>query len=351
MTQRIHHFINGKSVPPASGTYLDNVEPATGSVYSCVADGSAEDVDRAVEAARRAFPQWSTTPADVRSRIILRLADLIEQRLDDFALAESVDTGKPLSLARTVDIPRAIKNLRFFATAILHTQSEIHTTDTVALNYTLRRPRGVCGLISPWNLPLYLFTWKVAPAIATGNTAVGKPSELTPMTASMLGELCNEAELPPGVLNIVQGLGPTVGAAITQHPGVKTISFTGGTATGATIARAAAPEFKKLALEMGGKNPNVIFADADMDDVIENSLRSAFANQGQICLCGSRIFVEEPVYASFGNPIYLSHLQNPVQGYSFQLTDWPPATYRLEVEVTDNLSGERSVNEMTFHVN
>jgi aminomuconate-semialdehyde/2-hydroxymuconate-6-semialdehyde dehydrogenase len=304
MTQSIHHFINGEfingeSAPPASGTYLDNVEPATGSVYSRVADGSAEDVDRAVEGARNAFPQWSTTPADVRSRILLRLADLIEQRLDDFALAESVDSGKPLSLARTVDIPRAIKNLRFFATAILHTQSEIHTTDTAALNYTLRRPRGVCGLISPWNLPLYLFTWKVAPAIATGNTAVGKPSELTPMTASMLGELCNEAELPPGVLNIVQGLGPKVGAAITQHPDVKTISFTGGTATGATIARAAAPEFKKLALEMGGKNPNVIFADADMDDVLDNSLRSAFANQGQICLCGSRIFVEEPAYESF----------------------------------------------------
>ena len=299
MTQQLRHYIGGEFVDPVSGEYLHNVDPATGAMYSLVPDGDARDVARAVEAARSAFPSWSTTPAEERSRILLRLAQLIEDRLDEFATAECVDTGKPLSVARTVDIPRAIKNLRFFATAILHFRSESHSTDDVALNYTLRRPRGVTGLISPWNLPLYLFSWKVAPALATGNTAVAKPSEVTPMTAYMMAELCSDAGVPPGVLNIVHGLGPKVGAAITEHPDISTISFTGGTATGADVARRAGPSFKKLALELGGKNPNIIFADADQDAVIDASLRSAFSNQGQICLCGSRIFVEQPAYDAF----------------------------------------------------
>ena len=297
--QRIKHFIDGDLVEPQSGEYLDNVEPATGAVYSLVPDGDPQDVDRAVAAAKRAFPLWASTPAEERSRILLRLAQLIEDRLEDFARAESVDTGKPLAAARTVDIPRAIKNLRFFATAILHFHSESHATDDVAVNYTLRRPRGVAGLISPWNLPLYLFTWKIAPAIAAGNTAVGKPSELAPMTAFMLSELCEQAGLPPGVLNIVHGLGPKVGPAITEHPSINTISFTGGTATGADIARRAGPTFKKVALELGGKNPNIIFADADFDAVVDAGIQSAFSNQGQICLCGSRIFVEQPAYEPF----------------------------------------------------
>jgi aminomuconate-semialdehyde/2-hydroxymuconate-6-semialdehyde dehydrogenase len=296
---KIEHFIGGEFVSPASHEYLSNVEPATGKVYSEVANGDARDVERAVAAALHAFEHWATTPARDRSHILLELADLIENRVDEFAQAESIDTGKPISLARTIDIPRAISNLRFFATAILHTQTESHRTDARALNVTLRRPRGVCGLISPWNLPLYLFTWKIAPAIATGNTAVAKPSELTPMTAHLLSTLCEDAGLPPGVLNVVHGAGARAGAAIVSHPQVNTISFTGGTVTGARISQAAAPHFKKLALEMGGKNPNIVFADADLELALETSVQSSFSNQGQICLCGSRILVEQSVYDDF----------------------------------------------------
>lgn len=297
--QRIHNYIDGRLVAPASGAYLDNIDPATGRVYSQVPDSDEGDVARAVSAAERAFPTWSRTPAAKRFAILNRIAELIEANLERLALAECVDNGKPLTLARSLDIPRAATNFRFFAAAILHAHSESHATDDVAINYTLRKPRGVCGVISPWNLPLYLFTWKVAPAIACGNTAVAKPSEITPMTAYLLSELCQQAELPAGVLNIVHGRGNKAGAAIVRHPGITTISFTGGTVTGTEIARTAAPMFKKLALELGGKNPNIIFADADPDEVIKESVRSSFANQGQVCLCGSRIFVEQPAYARF----------------------------------------------------
>ncbi|HYT89690.1 MAG TPA: aldehyde dehydrogenase, partial [Gemmataceae bacterium] len=296
---RINNFIGGQHVPPESGRYLDNHDPATGQVYSLVADSDVRDVEAAVQAARAAFPAWSRTPAAERSRILLDIAARIEANLERFAHAESVDTGKPLQFARSVDIPRAALNFRFFATAILHCHSETYRTDSAALNYVLRQPRGVAGLISPWNLPLYLLSWKVAPALATGNTAVAKPSELTPMTAHLLAEICQEAGLPPGVLNIVHGLGGQVGAAIVAHPAVRTLSFTGGTVTGAEIARTAAPLFKKLTLELGGKNPNVVFADADLDSVLPTSIRSAFDNQGQICLCGSRIFVEDTIYPEF----------------------------------------------------
>jgi aminomuconate-semialdehyde/2-hydroxymuconate-6-semialdehyde dehydrogenase len=223
----------------------------------------------------------------------------MEREIDELARIESIDTGKPLALARSLDIPRAIANFRFFATAILHTRSELHATDTEALNYTLRRPLGVVAGISPWNLPLYLLTWKIAPALATGNTVVAKPSEITPMSAFELARIAQAAGLPPGVLNIVHGLGPKLGPALTGHPDVKAVSFTGGTATGASIASVAAPKFKKLSLELGGKNPNVVFADADMDEAIKTSLRSSFRNQGQICLCGSRILVEESAYPAF----------------------------------------------------
>ncbi len=295
----IGHYIDGELIEPHSGAYLDNVDPATGGVYSRVADGDAADVEAAVAAAERAFPAWSSTPADARSQHLLHVADAIERRIEDFAHAECVDTGKPLSLARTADIPRAVKNFRFFATAILHAKSETHVTDGVALNYTLRQPRGVCGLISPWNLPLYLLSWKVAPALATGNTVVAKPSEVTPMTAHMLAEICREVGLPNGVLNIVHGLGAKVGAAMTHHPKITTISFTGGTVTGREVARSAAPLFKKISLELGGKNPNIVFADADMDRAVAESVRAAFANQGQICLCGSRIFVERGAHDAF----------------------------------------------------
>ncbi len=296
---KIQNFIDGEFVAPIGGKYLDNIEPATGKPYSLVADSDKRDVEAAVAAAERALPAWSRTSAAERSRILLRIAELIDRDLEKFARAESVDTGKPLALARSLDIPRASSNFRFFATAILHTENEAHVMDGVAFNYTLRQPRGVVGLISPWNLPLYLLSWKIAPAIAVGNTAVAKPSELTPMTAFLLCGICQEAGLPNGVLNIVQGTGPNVGSVITAHPKIGTISFTGGTVTGRKVAEAGAPLFKKISLELGGKNPNIIFADADLDAAIAGSVRSSFANQGQVCLCGSRVFVERPAYDEF----------------------------------------------------
>jgi aminomuconate-semialdehyde/2-hydroxymuconate-6-semialdehyde dehydrogenase len=296
---RILNFIDGQFVEPVGGKYLDNIEPATGKVYSQVPDSDARDVELAVVAAEKGFSDWSRTPAADRSRILLRIADLIERDLEKFARAESIDTGKPLSLARGLDIPRAASNFRFFATAILHTENEAHVTDGIAFNYTLRQPRGIAGLISPWNLPLYLLSWKIAPAIACGNTAIAKPSELTPMTAHLLCEIANEAGLPRGVLNVVHGTGPNVGASITEHPKIGTISFTGGTVTGRKVAEACASMFKKVSLELGGKNPNIIFADADLDAAIAGSVRSSFANQGQVCLCGSRVFVERSAYQAF----------------------------------------------------
>jgi aminomuconate-semialdehyde/2-hydroxymuconate-6-semialdehyde dehydrogenase len=296
---RIAHFIGGEPTEPASGAWLENVEPATGAAYGEIADGDERDVERAVAAAADAFPGWSRTPVEERARLLLRLADLVEENLEELARLESIDNGKPVRFARTVDIPRAALNFRFFAMAATQFASESHATDDRAINVTLRRPRGVAGLISPWNLPLYLLTWKIAPALASGNTAVAKPSEVTPATAYRLAELTVEAGLPPGVLNLVQGLGPRVGEPLVTHPRVPAISFTGGTATGAAIAAATATQFKKLALEMGGKNPNVVFADADLDEAVAESVRAAFANQGQICLCGSRLLVERSIHDEF----------------------------------------------------
>jgi aminomuconate-semialdehyde/2-hydroxymuconate-6-semialdehyde dehydrogenase len=296
---KIQNYINGQLIDPVAGQHLDNINPATGKVYGTIPDGDAQDVDLAVKAAKAAFPAWSKTPAKERSAIIMKVSQLIEANLDRLAEAESMDNGKPIWLAKSVDIPRARDNFAFFATAILHEASETHSMGEQGFNYTLRQPIGVAGCISPWNLPLYLFTWKIAPALASGNTVVAKPSEITPLTAYLLSELCIEAGMPAGVLNIVHGLGGKVGAAITAHQDVPMISFTGGTATGETIARAAAPMFKKLSLELGGKNPNIIFADCDFEDALKTSLRSSFANQGQICLCGSRIFIERPIYEKF----------------------------------------------------
>jgi aminomuconate-semialdehyde/2-hydroxymuconate-6-semialdehyde dehydrogenase len=293
------NFIDGRFVPPQGDTYFDDIHPASGHVLAQIPDSDSRDVALAVEAAKRAFPSWSMTRTEERSRVLLKLADLIEANLDELARLESDDNGKPVSLARRMDIPRAVANFRFFATAILHQASEAHVTDQAAFNYTLRQPVGVAGLISPWNLPLYLLSWKIAPAIASGNTCVAKPSELTPLTANRLAELSLEAGLPPGVMNIVHGYGAKAGAAICEHPDVPLISFTGGTVTGAKVAAAAAPMFKKLSLELGGKNPNVIFADADLDDAVATSIQSSFANQGEICLCGSRIFVQRAIYDEF----------------------------------------------------
>lgn len=297
--ETLFNFIDGEFVPPKSLQYIDNVEPASGQVYAQIPRSTKEDVADAVQAAKKAFPVWSHMSIDERSQILMRLSQLIEQRLEDFAKAESKDNGKPVTLARAVDIPRAVSNLKFFAHAITQFASEAHSMTGVAVNYTLRQPIGVVSCISPWNLPLYLFTWKVAPALAAGNTVVAKPSEVTPYTAYLLAQLCEEAGMPAGVFNILHGYGHEVGAAMVEHPEVKAISFTGGTKTGATIARVAAPMFKKLSLELGGKNPNIIFADCDYEEMIKTSVRSSFANQGQICLCGSRILVEESIYEQF----------------------------------------------------
>lgn len=297
--EKLQNYINGELAAPASGTYIDDYNPATGEVYALAPDSDERDVERAVAAAAKAFPSWSNTPAEERSRLLLRIAAAIEHDLDKLALAESVDNGKPLSLAKAVDIPRAALNFRFFATAILHFATEAHPMGHSAINYTLRDPIGVAGCISPWNLPLYLFTWKIAPALASGNCVVAKPSELTPMTAFLLSRLAMAAGLPPGALNVVHGYGNKVGAAISAHPGIPVITFTGGTRTGGEIAKAAAPHFKKLALEMGGKNPTIVFADAPFEEMMATTIRSSFSNQGEICLCGSRIFVERSLYTKF----------------------------------------------------
>jgi len=296
---RIENYIGGELVKPASGSYLDNFEPATGKVYSEIADSDDRDVNLAVEAAKAAFPRWSKTPPEERFELLNNLAGLIERDLEALAEAESVDNGKPVSLARSLDIPRSVANFKFYATGAMHTWNESHETVGKAINYTLRQPLGVVGCISPWNLPLYLFTWKIAPALAAGCTVVAKPSEVTPMTAYLLSKLCMEAGLPVGVLNIVHGTGPKVGSAIVAHRDIKAISFTGGTKTGEDIARTAAPMFKKLSLELGGKNPNIIFADCDYEEMLATTIRSSFSNQGEICLCGSRIFIERPMYEQF----------------------------------------------------
>lgn len=296
---QIKNYINGEFVAPNSGAYLDNYNPAEGEVYSQIPDSDASDVDKAVEAAKAAFPSWSALTREERSQHMLNISIRITERLDELAEAENTDNGKPLWLAKKVDIPRASDNFKFFATAILHDSSELHDTDGKFLNYTLRQPIGVAGCISPWNLPLYLLTWKIAPALASGNTVVAKPSEVTPMTAYLLSQICDEVGFPKGVLNIVHGLGAKVGSSMTEHPDVPIISFTGGTETGKTIARTAAPMFKKLSLELGGKNPNIIFDDCDLEKAINTSLNSSFANQGQICLCGSRIYVQRGIYEAF----------------------------------------------------
>jgi aminomuconate-semialdehyde/2-hydroxymuconate-6-semialdehyde dehydrogenase len=296
---KIENYIGGELVAPVSGKYLDNYNPATGEAYSLIPDSDEKDVEAAVEAAKKVFPVWSKTSAEQRHDILMRLAALIERDSDKLAEAESIDNGKTVSLAKAVDIPRAVSNFKFYATAAMHTATEAHETVGQAINYTLRQPLGVIGCISPWNLPLYLFTWKIAPALAAGCCVVAKPSEITPMTAYLLSKLCIEAGLPDGVLNIVHGLGTKAGAAIVTHKDVKAISFTGGTKTGEWIAREAAPKFKKLSLELGGKNPNIIFADCNYEEMLATTVRSSFSNQGQICLCGSRIFVEKSLYERF----------------------------------------------------
>ena len=297
---KLANYIDGRLTPPQHDHWLDVFEPATGEHYADCPASDATDMDAAVAAATRTFPAWSATPVAERARLLNRIADLIEARLDEFAQAESRDSGKPVALARSLDIPRAVSNLRFFATAIAQFSSEAHAMDGAAINYTLRQPLGAVACISPWNLPLYLFTWKIAPALAAGNTVIAKPSEITPLTAWMFAQVCIDAGLPPGVLNIVHGNGTPAGEALVAHPAIKAISFTGSTRTGAAIAAAVAPRFVKASLEMGGKNPTLVFADWEANEANWATLvRSAFSNQGQICLCGSRILVERSIYAKF----------------------------------------------------
>ena len=295
----IANYINGEMIPPVSGNYIDNFDPSTGKVYSLIPDSTEADIALAVSAAQKAFPAWSGSSTEFRHDVLYRISELLLQQLDALAMAESIDNGKPLWLSTEVDIPRSALNFKFFATAIMQFASESHEMPGEALNYTLRQPLGLVGCISPWNLPLYLFTWKIAPALAAGNCVIAKPSEVTPMTAYLLADICRKAGLPPGVLNIVHGYGHRTGEAIVRHPAIKAISFTGGTRTGAAIAAIAAPQFKKLSLELGGKNPVLIFADCNYEQMLETTVRSSFRNQGQICLCGSRILVEKSIYDRF----------------------------------------------------
>lgn len=296
---KIQNFIGGQFCDPHSQKYMDDVNPATGEVICKIPDSGIEDVDMAVAAAGKAFPEWRKTSPEQRFIILNKIADLLQENLEFLALAETTDSGKPLWLSKKTDIPRASANFRFYATGIMHFASESHYSPGQSINYTLRQPLGVVGCISPWNLPLYLFTWKIAPALAAGNCVVAKPSEITPLTAYLLGHIAKQAGLPDGVLNIIHGTGQGCGEAIVKHPDIKAISFTGSTRAGKQIATHAAKELKKVSLELGGKNPNIIFADCNREKMMEATLHSSFSNQGQICLCGSRILIEESIYEDF----------------------------------------------------
>ena len=296
----LQNFVNGKLQDAVSGEWLNNIEPATGKVYSRIPRSEKADVDAAVAAAKAAFPAWAAMPTEERSRCLTRLADAVGRNAEKWARAEAVDNGKPVELARHVDMQRSQQNLAFFASAIQHFASEAHIpSGPVNINYTHRKPIGVVGCISPWNLPLYLFTWKVAPALAAGNCVVAKPSEVTPMTAYLLSSCIEDAGFPPGVFNVIHGLGPEAGEALVTHPDIKALSFTGGTATGAHIQKATAGTFKKLSLELGGKNAAIVFDDADLKEALRTTVRSSFANQGQICLCSSRILIQRSIYDAF----------------------------------------------------
>ncbi len=295
----LSNFINGSHQPPVNGQYIDNIEPATGLVYGKIPDSDEDDLAQAVDAAEQAFPLWKKMSLEKRADILYQIAINIEKNLPELARAEAVDNGKPISLATAIDIPRAASNFKFFSQACTQFSSESHAMAEQAINYTLRQPLGIVACISPWNLPLYLFSWKIAPALAAGNCVIAKPSEITPKTAAMLGEICIQAGLPKGVLNIIHGRGSNIGSALCNHTKIKAISFTGGTQTGAHIAGQLAGKFKKMSLELGGKNSALIFADCDFDKTVAGVFRAAFANQGQICLCASRIYIERPIYEKF----------------------------------------------------
>ncbi|MGX5203052.1 aldehyde dehydrogenase [Aliikangiella sp. IMCC44632] len=296
---KIENYINGQLIAPLGESYMDNVEPATGLVYSKIPLSNETDLEVAVKAAKNAFPSWSAMPAEERSRLLIKLADAIEAASDELAKAEAIDNGKPIGFAKAVDCYRSAANIRFFANAATQFASESHAMGEVGVNYTLRDPIGIVGCISPWNLPLYLFTWKIAPALATGNCVVSKPSEITPMTAYLFSKLCIQVGIPAGVINILHGTGPQIGEPLVKHPAIKAISFTGGSATGKRIAAITAPMLKKTSLELGGKNPTLVFDDCEFDETVSEVARAAFSNQGQICLCGSRIYIQATIYEKF----------------------------------------------------
>lgn len=297
--RKLLNFIGGERIAPASGNFLESFNPSLGEPHLLVSDSDARDVAVAVEVAKRAFPAWAATGFEERAAILERIADRVDAHRTELAQAESSDQGKPVWLATQMDITRVALNFRFFAGELRHRREQAMRLDESSFSYVLRQPVGVAGLISPWNLPLYLLTWKIAPAIAAGNTVVCKPSELTSLTASLLCDLLSEAGVPAGVVNVVFGTGAKAGGALVEHPDVPLISFTGGTATGRAIALASAPRFKRLSLELGGKNPNIVFDDADLEQAVSTSVRSSFLNQGEICLCGSRIYVHEAIFADF----------------------------------------------------
>ena len=297
--QKIENYIDGELVAPQAAEYIDNYEPATGQVYSLIPQSTEADLELAVAAAERAKKSWAEMSAEVRSTLLLKLADAIDGASEELAKAEAIDNGKPINFAKAVDCYRSAANIRFFANAATQFSSESHSMGSVGVNYTLRDPVGIVGCISPWNLPLYLFTWKIAPALATGNCVIAKPSEITPMTAYLFSKLCIQVGIPKGVINILHGTGPSIGGPIVAHPKIKAISFTGGSATGKHIASIAGPMLKKTSLELGGKNPTLVFADCDFDSTVSEVARAAFSNQGQICLCGSRIYIERPIYEKF----------------------------------------------------
>ena len=297
--QKIQNYINGELVNPIAGNYLDNYEPATGKVYSLIPESDEKDLELAVSAAELAQVGWADMPNEQRSILLLKLADAIEAASDELAKAEAIDNGKPISFARNVDCYRSAANIRFFANAATQFSTDCHDMGAVGVNYTLRKPAGIVACISPWNLPLYLFTWKIAPALATGNCVIAKPSEITPMTAYIFSQLCIEVGMPKGVLNILHGSGASIGAPLVDHPKIKAVSFTGGSATGRAIAASIAPKLKKFSLELGGKNPTLVFDDCDFDTTVKEVVRASFSNQGQICLCASRIYVQKSIYEKF----------------------------------------------------
>jgi aminomuconate-semialdehyde/2-hydroxymuconate-6-semialdehyde dehydrogenase len=293
--------INGRFWPPSGGGYLEDIEPATDQVIARVPDSGPRDVAQAVAAAGQAFPAWAERSVAERAECLERLAGLVARDADRLAKLESADTGKPVGLARDIDMVRARSNLTFFAAAMQQWTSPGHDMGSVGFNYTRREPIGTVALITPWNLPLYLLTWKLAPALVTGNCVVAKPSELTPLTADALCALAAEAGLPDGVFNLVHGTGPGCGQALVDHPEVRAISFTGGTRTGRQIAQSAAARLVKTSLELGGKNPALVFDDADLDRTVPGLVRASFTNQGQVCLCSSRILIHEDVFDAVAN--------------------------------------------------